>query len=648
MGAQMRKLKAALLPRAKDRKSTVFQGFWHGPALGPLRRACLASFAAMGHRFELYTYERVAVPTGVSLRNAGEIIPWSDVFYFNNTITGRQDIAPFVDLFRLKLLLERGGWWSDVDTICLSREIPTVGRAWAQELPELKPGAIGNSQIAFAADDPVVAELYRRCLALSKTAFPKRESLGPHLISEVIRELGLPADFFGTTNTFYPIRWIEMFKLWLPQFKDEISARAKDALFMPIYASFPQYIGLELDKLPPAGSFLGDICETYLKHERRAPRHLADDIVRGTNAFLSRNDWALDELANVAGEDVVRQLGLKASAAVRKVARNPTSQLTKLDNRRIDFAPDDVIGVLGLRNELLRLPYLLEYHRKLGINRFLCLDNGSDDGTTEYLLAQDDCHCFHTEGSHFAMNVEPPNWTNAALNAFCEGRWCVLLDGDELLVYPGSEDVRLRNFCRFLDDDGANAMSAAVIDMYADGPATGFSYRQNQPFVEAAPYFDPKPGWLKPISGRFPPVQMFGGVRERLFWQGRFNRTMPPCLTTVPLVKWQRGMRYLIVRHFINQADLSTVTGALLHFKFLTGFQLRAETEVLENSEVEEKGLQERKVYLDVLSKQPNLTFRNSESVKYAGSDQLIELGWIKSARAYDDYVAQVARGANG
>ena len=80
---------------------TVFQGFWHGPSLGPLRQACLSTFIQMGHQYELYVYEPVRVPEGVLLRDASEIIPLSEVFYFDNPISGKPDIAPFSDLFKI-------------------------------------------------------------------------------------------------------------------------------------------------------------------------------------------------------------------------------------------------------------------------------------------------------------------------------------------------------------------------------------------------------------------------------------------------------------------------------------------------------------------------------------------------------------------
>jgi hypothetical protein len=639
-GATSEENQMGILTSLSVRKSTLFQGFWHGPPLGPLLRACLSSFIEMGHRFDLYTYEKVAVPRGISLRDANEIIAKSEIFYWTNPLTGKSEISPFSDLFRFKLLSERGGWWSDVDAICLSDNIPAVSQAWAQEKPEREPGAIGSSQIAFTAEDPIVVELYRRCLEEYR-ASTLRHELGPDLISTLVRERNLPTDVFGTADTFYPIRWIEMFKLWLPQFRDEVTRRAQQALFLPIYGSFPQYIGLELLKLPPPGSYLYEICDKYLIGQRNQPHYSADEIMARTRSFMTRHQWALDELEMVAGRNTLEQLGLNdKKPKSRAVSSTKQAQLTKIDARRIEFAPDDVLCIVGVKNDISRLPFFLEYHRKLGIDQFLYLDNGSDDGSTEYILSQDDCHCFHTEGSHFANNIDPPNWSNAVLNTFCKGHWCVVLDGDELLVYPGSEQLPLQNFCRFLDDTGADSMSAYMIDMYADGPASAFSYRQGQPFVEAAPFFDPKLGWFKPMPGSFPSMLMLGGVRERLFWRGRHSD--PPCLSKVPLVKWRTGMRYLVAQHMINQAEFSPVTGAILHFKFLTGFQLRTEVEMLDNAQVSEKSLEERQAYLTVLKEQPDLTIRNSSSVRFRDTKQLVDLGWIKSSMEFDQFRAQV------
>src|SRR5579871_2409618 len=181
----------------------TFQAFWHGPPLNMCHWACLQSFLGLGHELHLYTYGSRPVPEGVVLRDANEILPESELFYFQNPNSHQYDLGPFSDLFRFKLLLDRGGWYVDLDTICLSATFPKIERAWSRELPEVYPDAVAPGQIAFPKGDPVVAELYRRCREKSRN-YERREELGPELISAVIRDFTLPLDCGGSPDTFYP------------------------------------------------------------------------------------------------------------------------------------------------------------------------------------------------------------------------------------------------------------------------------------------------------------------------------------------------------------------------------------------------------------------------------------------------------------
>ncbi|OHV86866.1 glycosyltransferase family 2 protein [Mesorhizobium sp. ORS 3428] len=304
----------------------------------------------------------------------------------------------------------------------------------------------------------------------------------------------------------------------------------------------------------------------------------------------------------------------------------------------------EILCFVGLRNEAALLPHLLDHHRKLGVDRFFFLDNGSTDGTRELILEQPDSHCFHTEGSHFSENVDPPRWINTLMNVLGVGHWCVSIDSDELLVYPDSEHVNLRQLCGYLDSTGAEAVIGSMIDMYADGPLAEYSYDGTVPPVEASPYFDPRPGWLRANNISYPPEQMFGGVRERVFWQGRFKQTLPPCLTKVPIVRWERGRRYHVAQHTISEVRFSELRIALLHFKFVSGFHLKSVSSLSENTRLKEKGLEERATYIEALERNPKLSLRNDRSVRYRGdSAQLVELGWMKTSDRYAEYVAKTA-----
>ena len=75
----------------------------------------MKSFLTHGHPFHLYIYHDLGgVPSDVSLMDANEIIPENDInTYPIHGLSSRSD------WFRQKLLSLKGGWWVDMDVVCL-------------------------------------------------------------------------------------------------------------------------------------------------------------------------------------------------------------------------------------------------------------------------------------------------------------------------------------------------------------------------------------------------------------------------------------------------------------------------------------------------------------------------------------------------
>jgi Glycosyltransferase sugar-binding region containing DXD motif len=291
------------------REKITVQGFWSGQPLTDLHWACLRSFLKLGHQFTLYSYEPLAVPQGIGLQDANAIVPAHEVFFFDNRETHTRDIAPFADYFRLRLLYQLGGWYCDVDTVCLSSQFPTARRVWARQCPELDPDSVSNGQLFFEKGDPFVLRLLERCDRLRRN-IPRRESLGPMLLSSLVKELHLPRDMSGTAATFYPIRWVEVFTLWLPEFREEVEERVAGATFLPIFQSFPLYIGLDPLKGPPEGSYLACLLAEFLP-DLMGPRHDAEDVRRLTRRWLqSSGSWAIDWLTAIHGPGILARLAL--------------------------------------------------------------------------------------------------------------------------------------------------------------------------------------------------------------------------------------------------------------------------------------------------------------------------------------------------
>lgn len=98
----------------------TIHGLWLGDRLTPMELLTIRSFQAQGHRFTLWRYAPLAtpLPEGTVVRDAAEIIPREDVFCYRWGAS-RGSYAGFSDLFRYRLLELCGGWWTDMDVVCL-------------------------------------------------------------------------------------------------------------------------------------------------------------------------------------------------------------------------------------------------------------------------------------------------------------------------------------------------------------------------------------------------------------------------------------------------------------------------------------------------------------------------------------------------
>ena len=307
--------------------------------------------------------------------------------------------------------------------------------------------------------------------------------------------------------------------------------------------------------------------------------------------------------------------------------------IERLDRHRLPPADGEVRVILLVRNERVRLPWLLDYYRGLGTSRFLVLDNGSDDGTGEWLLGQpDDVHVFRTEAS-FAASGAGMRWINRLLDEHGCGAWCLTVDADEVLVYPGVERARLPELAAYLDGSGAEAMAAPMLDLYADAPLDAVRYLPGQSLIEAFPWFDGA-GYVRRDSNDFPYFRLHGGVRARLFHD---DAGAGPVLQKVPLIRWRKDIKYTSSKHTAFPCRLADVSGVLMHFKYLPEFADQVRAEVRRGQHY--LGAREYRTYQRRLDAGAPLSPVGPQSRRYRDSRQLVELGLMSSSTAYERHV---------
>jgi hypothetical protein len=315
------------------------------------------------------------------------------------------------------------------------------------------------------------------------------------------------------------------------------------------------------------------------------------------------------------------------------------------------------------RNERLRLPAFLAHYRALGVNRFFIVDNGSSDGSAEYLRDQLDVHVYHT-ANRFSEARGGTTWLNALLSTFGLGFWCVTVDVDELLMYPGSEQTGLRTLTEYLDRRGHEALACLLLDLYPKGPLRTCGYVEGADLLAAAPYFDPGP-YEREMFNLCPGYLIHGGPRQRVFhpqfkkrgigarlyaaavnriilrlpvarnksWNSRWLPASLPCLSKVPLVRWDSSSRYFKTAHAVSQKIVAPESGALLHFKLLQDFHARAVNEAARGEYY--NGAYEYRKYASIMKDNPNLSLMYEGSVRYEGTSQLVSLGLIRDTDAW-------------
>lgn len=302
--------------------------------------------------------------------------------------------------------------------------------------------------------------------------------------------------------------------------------------------------------------------------------------------------------------------------------------LQHIDKRPIDLREDEILLVVCIRNEFLRLPYFFSYYRNVGVSRFMVIDNASTDASPSWLLQQPDAHLFMTQGS-YAESRCGIDWINEILHRYAPGHWVLTVDADELLVYEACETNDLRYLTGSLEESGSDALACFMLDMYSKLPIAKTEYVSGTPFLRASPYFDVH-NYDIAASGPYAGLPMRGGVRRRLFWQDRQPRGRAPVLTKTPLVHWSESLSYEASTHIISGVQHATQTGVLLHFKLFSDFVERALEEVLRAEHWQDAAQYE--AYASRLMECPELCAWTDASVEYTGSTQLQRLGLLRSS----------------
>lgn len=177
---------------------SIMQTFWMGE-LSILEHTCLQSFVQNNHIVHLYSYEDIKIPTGVILCDAESILPRSKMFIFQNSL------AAFSDMFRYKLLLDKGNYWIDSDLLCLQHLDLDEEYLFASEYvdKEGKMETITSCIIKAPKNSLMMQQNYEYCEKIDKTHIVWGQ-IGPALLNNSVSTHNLQ-NFVKKAEVFCPI-----------------------------------------------------------------------------------------------------------------------------------------------------------------------------------------------------------------------------------------------------------------------------------------------------------------------------------------------------------------------------------------------------------------------------------------------------------
>ena len=303
-------------------------------------------------------------------------------------------------------------------------------------------------------------------------------------------------------------------------------------------------------------------------------------------------------------------------------------QLRVVADRTARIARQDILVASTMRNEIARLPYFLSHYRALGVGHFLVVDNGSDDGTAEYLARQPDVSLWSTRAS-YKLSRFGVDWLTWLQVRHAHGHWCLTVDADEIFIYPYHDTRPLAALTNWLESSGVRAFGALMLDMYPKGPLGRDPYQPGSDPTETLGWFD---GGNYMIKKQEPLENLWiqGGVRARKFFAEDPRRA--PTLSKMPLVRWNRRFAYVSSTHSLLPRRLNHVydeqggeltSGILLHTKFLDTVIAKSREEKLRKEHFANSVLYDD--YYDKITEAPDLWCEHSR--QYLGWRQLEAMG---------------------
>ncbi len=188
------------------------QMLWVRGRLSALEQLSIVSHLRNGHPVRLFSYEAIPnLPEGTIWEDARAILPESAVFT-NPSAIGYGGLSMFSNFFRYNLLLQRGGIWSDCDSVCVKPLTFAADMEYFFATETLSAPAEGKRDVQVANGvfkAPAGSGVVARALEIAEgidLANAPWASTGPRALHQAVAEFDLTR-FMLNPEILCPIGW---------------------------------------------------------------------------------------------------------------------------------------------------------------------------------------------------------------------------------------------------------------------------------------------------------------------------------------------------------------------------------------------------------------------------------------------------------
>lgn len=295
------------------------------------------------------------------------------------------------------------------------------------------------------------------------------------------------------------------------------------------------------------------------------------------------------------------------------------------DTLKISADPCEPIVLTVVKDDLERIKLFFLHYRKLGVKQFVVIDNGSTDGTLEWISQQQNTRCYSVS-SKFQTESKVA-WIEKVLALTGYNRWYVVVDADELLDYVGSEQHNLISLIRHAQSNDYKHLNGYLLDMYSDKPLFAEECKCSD-MVSRFRYFDGSGYYLQNYHSRIIDTDICalrGGPRSRVFLRKDIS------LNKQSIFYYNQDTLYSNPHYLWPYSNCYDVpySYVLRHYKFLKQdlyeYKKRVEKKNFWN------GSTEYRSYIDAYQEYPSICMKYNESREYTDSLSLAALPFLET-----------------